>query len=165
MPAPIDPSGEEILTLHLLDPNQGFPIQTWTFMVRPEVRIGRAADNEVVIPHPYVSRYHVALKWREGGWELVNTGSHGTLVKGQRVTSARLEEGDEIRLGPMGPTLRFHRASIADNVTGTMAGDMIVQPTISIDPAKKEQEVQEVTQSDYFQQLKQRVQSLRARRE
>jgi len=164
MPPAIDPSIEEVLTLHLLDPNQGFPIQTWTFMGRPEVRIGRATDNEVVIPHPYVSRYHVQLRWRERGWELVNTGSHGTLVQGERVTTARLTEGDEIRLGPQGPTLRFHCASLSDTCGGTLAGGMSAQPTICIDTGKKEQEVQVVAESDYFQKLQERVQALRARR-
>ena len=38
-------------------------------------------------------------------------------------------------------------------------------PTAASEKERSEQEVQEVTQSDYFQQLKQRVQSLRARRE
>src|SRR5215469_3947193 len=105
MPAPIDPSVEGVLTLHLLDTAQGFPIQTWTFLLRPEVRIGRASDNEVVITHPYVSRYHVRLLWREGGWELVNSGSHGTLVQGKLVERVQLTEADEIRLGRQGPTL------------------------------------------------------------
>jgi pSer/pThr/pTyr-binding forkhead associated (FHA) protein len=164
MPAPIDPSVEGVLTLHLLDTAQGFPIQTWTFLLRPEVRIGRAPDNEVVITHPYVSRYHVRLLWREGGWELVNSGSHGTLVHGQLVTSVRLTEADEFRLGPLGPTLRFHCAEVVGSIIGTLAGDLPVQPSIAIDAVKKEQEVRTVTESSYFQQLQERVQVLRARR-
>jgi predicted component of type VI protein secretion system len=164
MPPPIDPSIEEVLILHMLDPNQGFPVQTWTFTSRPEVRIGRATDNEVVIPHPYVSRYHVQLRWREGGWELVSTGSHGTLVKGERVKSVRLTEGDEFRLGPQGPMLRFHCESLSDASSGTLAGALMTLPAIAIDTVKKEQEVQVVAESDYFQKLQERVQALRARR-
>jgi len=164
MAAPTDPPGEGVLTLHLLDTAQGFPIQTWTFLLRPEVRIGRATDNDVVITHPYVSRYHVRLLWREGGWELFNSGSHGTLLRGERVTRARLAEADEVRLGPLGPTLRFHCAEIAESAYGTLAGDVPAQPPIRIDAAKTEQEVRAVTGSDYFRQLQERVQALRARR-
>jgi pSer/pThr/pTyr-binding forkhead associated (FHA) protein len=155
---------EGVLTLHLLDTAQGFPIQTWTFVLRPEVRIGRAPDNDVVVTHPYVSRNHVRLLWRDGGWELVNCGSHGTLVHGERVSSARLAEGDEMRLGPLGPTLRFHCAESEESVDGTMAADIPPQPPIQIDAAKKEQEVRAVAESDYFRQLQERVQALRARR-
>jgi hypothetical protein len=164
MPAPTDPPPEGVLTLHLLDTAQGFPIQTWTFVLRREVRIGRAADNEVVITHPYVSRSHVRLLWRSGGWELVNTGGHGTLVRGERVSTALLAEADEIRLGPLGPTLRFHCAEMDADTCGTLAGELPAPPTIRIDPAKKEQEVAAVAQSHYFQQLQERVQALRALR-
>jgi hypothetical protein len=164
MPVPTDPSVEGVLTLHLLDTAQGFPIQTWTFLLKPEVRIGRAGDNEVIIPHPYVSRYHARLLWHEGGWELVNLGSHGTLVHGQRVTRVRLAEADEMRLGPLGPTLRFHCAEATESICGTLAGDMPTLNPIRIDATKKEQEVRAVADTDYFRQLQARVQALRARR-
>jgi predicted component of type VI protein secretion system len=164
MPAPSDPPAEGILTIHLLDTTQGFPIQTWTFLLKSEVRIGRAPDNDVVVTHPYVSRNHVRLLWHEGGWELVSIGSHGTLVRGQRVTRVRLQEADEIRLGPMGPALRFHCAEIAESVYGTLAADVPAQPPIRIDSAKKDEEVRAVSDTGYFRQLQERVQALRARR-
>ena len=164
MPGPIDPSVEGMLTLHLLDTAQGFPIQTWSFVLRPEVRIGRAPDNQVVITHPYVSRNHVRLLWRDGGWELLNLGGHGTLVHGQLVTRVRLAEADEIRLGPQGPTLRFHCAEVVESVYGTLAADEPAQPPIRIDRAKKDEEVRSITESGYFRQLQERVQALRARR-
>jgi serine/threonine-protein kinase len=164
MPPQIDPSVEGVLTLHLLDTAQGFPIQTWSFFLKPQVRIGRAPDNEVVITHPYVSRYHARLLWREGGWDLESMGSHGTLVRGELVTRVRLAEADELRLGPLGPTLRFHSAELEGSLDGTMADNVSSQPTIRIDPVKKEQEVGAVTDSAYFQRLQERVQDLRARR-
>jgi hypothetical protein len=164
MPAPIEPSEERVLTLHLLDTAQGFPIQTWTFVSKQEVRIGRASDNEVVITHPYVSRYHARLVWHESGWELINLGSHGSIVHGQRVVSMQLAEADEILLGPRGPTLRYHWAECAESIYGTLAGDMPTMPSICIDRVKKEQEVRAVAQSDYFRQLQERLQTLRERR-
>jgi pSer/pThr/pTyr-binding forkhead associated (FHA) protein len=164
MPAPSDPLVEGVLTIHLLDTAQGFPIQTWTFILKPQVRIGRAADNEVVITHPYVSRNHVRLVWRDGGWEMENTGSHGTLLRGEKVMQARLAEGDELRLGPLGPTLRFQFAELPESAYGTLAADLPAQPPIRIDPVKKAEEVRAVAESDYFRQLQERVQALRARR-
>ena len=166
MPDPLDPSGEIVLTLHLLDTSQGFPIQTWTFPVQPEVRVGRASDNDVVVTHPYVSRYHVRLVWHGGDWELVNVGTHGALVGGQVTPRALLVEGDEIRLGPLGPTLRFHtQAPPSANVPiGTMAGALPAPVAIHIDGAKKEEEVRAVADSEYFRQLQERLRALRDRR-
>jgi predicted component of type VI protein secretion system len=157
------PPEGEILTLHLLDTSQGLTIQTWTFQLKPEVRIGRAPDNDVVIPHPYVSRSHVLLQWRSDGWELSNLGSHGTLVKGERIENVRLTDGDEIRLGKLGPTLRFHCAPISQDSSGTLPGESI-EHTIDINPVSKEAEVKAVTETLYFQQLQERVETLRARR-
>lgn len=166
MPDPLDPSGEIVLTLHLIDTSQGFPTQTWTFPVRPEVRVGRAPDNDVVVTHPYVSRYHVRLVWRGGDWELVNLGTHGALVKGRVTPRALLEEGDEIRLGPLGPTLRFHTKapSATDEPIGTLAGVLPPPVTIHIDAEKKTEEVRAVADSDYFRHLQERLRALRDRR-
>jgi hypothetical protein len=161
-----DPSAEVVLTLQLLDAVQGLPIQTWKFPVQPEVRIGRASDNDVVITHPYVSRYHTRLVWRNGDWELVNVGTHGTHLAGRAVTHALLEDGAELRLGPLGPTLRF-RASPPEGSEvrfGTLLEGEPALPAIRIDAARKDEEVQTVADSDYFRQLQQRLQALRARR-
>jgi hypothetical protein len=167
MTAPTDPSAEMVLTVQLLDSAQGFAIQTWKFPAQPEVRIGRAPDNDVVITHPYVSRYHVRLLWREGDWELVNMGTHGTLIQGRAVPRALLEEGEEVRLGPLGPSLRFQAHKSNSGLTpnfGTLAGELPAPPSIHIDAAKKEEEVKTVTNSDYFRQLQARLQALRDRR-
>jgi hypothetical protein len=168
MTAPTDPPPEVALTIRLLDSAQGFPIQTWHFPARPEVRIGRAPDNDVVITHPYVSRYHVRLVWREGDWEMVNLGTHGTLMDGRPVSQVILVEGDEMRLGPLGPTLRFQaqksNSGLTPNFGGTLAGDLSAAPAIRIDAAKKEEEVGTIVGSDYFRELQARLQALRARK-
>jgi ABC-type multidrug transport system ATPase subunit len=66
------------------------------------LRIGRAADNEVVVADLSVSRYHAELrKAARGGYEIVDLGSHnGTFVNGQRVGSAPVTELDTIGVGP-----------------------------------------------------------------
>jgi pSer/pThr/pTyr-binding forkhead associated (FHA) protein len=167
MTAPTDPSAEVVLTIELLDSAQNVPIQTWRFPARPEVKIGRAPDNDVVITHPYVSRNHARLLWRDGEWELVNVGTHGTLLDGRAVPRALVVDGDEVRLGPLGPTLRLktHRTDSGVTPYGTMAGEAPAAPTIQIDAAKKEEEVATIADSDYFRQLQARLQSLRERRQ
>ena len=66
------------------------------------LRIGRAADNEVVVSDLSVSRYHAELRRSaRGGYEIVDLGSHnGTFVNGQRVTSAPVTEADIVGIGP-----------------------------------------------------------------
>jgi ABC-type multidrug transport system ATPase subunit len=66
------------------------------------LRIGRAADNEVVVSDLSVSRYHSELRRSvRGGYEIVDLDSHnGTYVNGQRVTSAPVTEADIIGIGP-----------------------------------------------------------------
>jgi ABC-type multidrug transport system ATPase subunit len=65
------------------------------------LRIGRAADNEVVVSDLNVSRYHAELRRGRAGYEIVDLGSHnGTFVNGQRVSAAPVTELDIIGIGP-----------------------------------------------------------------
>jgi ABC-type multidrug transport system ATPase subunit/ABC-type transport system involved in multi-copper enzyme maturation permease subunit len=66
------------------------------------LRIGRATDNEVVVPDLSVSRYHAELRHNtRGGYEIADLGSHnGTYVNGQRITMAPVTEADIIGIGP-----------------------------------------------------------------
>jgi ABC-type multidrug transport system ATPase subunit len=63
-------------------------------------RIGRAVDNDVVVPDLQVSRYHAELRRAPGGYEITDLGSHnGTFVNGQRISSAVVTEADAIGVG------------------------------------------------------------------
>jgi ABC-type multidrug transport system ATPase subunit len=66
------------------------------------LRIGRAADNDVVVADLSVSRYHAELRRSlRGSYEIVDLGSHnGTYLNGQRITASPVTEIDIVGVGP-----------------------------------------------------------------
>ncbi|MFF3322631.1 FHA domain-containing protein [Streptomyces sp. NPDC002889] len=109
------PSREPSAPAHAAQPSAAhpsavsMPSSTGTFRqptsVRPlparTVRIGRGADNELVIDDLVVSRRHAELRSQpDGAYEIVDLGSHnGTFLNGQPVTSARVLPGDIVGIG------------------------------------------------------------------
>ncbi|MFF0533162.1 FHA domain-containing protein [Nocardia amikacinitolerans] len=65
------------------------------------LRIGRAADNDIVVSDLMVSRHHAELRTiGDGKYRIVDLGSHnGTYVNGSRVDAADLSESDLISMG------------------------------------------------------------------
>lgn len=62
--------------------------------------IGRAADADVVLADPLISRHHARLAPRSGRLVLADLGStNGTLVNGQAVRESVVGPGDRIQLG------------------------------------------------------------------
>ncbi|MFD9353052.1 FHA domain-containing protein [Streptomyces sp. NPDC060031] len=69
---------------------------------RTALRIGRAADNDLVIDDLVVSRRHAELRSRaDGSYEIADLGSHnGTYLNGSPVEgAARVAEGDMVGIG------------------------------------------------------------------
>jgi ABC transport system ATP-binding/permease protein len=66
------------------------------------LKIGRAADNDVVVADLSVSRYHAELRRSlRGTYEIVDLGSHnGTYLNGQRITASPVTEIDIVGVGP-----------------------------------------------------------------
>ena len=66
------------------------------------LKIGRAADNDVVVADLSVSRYHAELRRSlHGSYEIVDLGSHnGTYLNGQRITASPVTEIDIVGVGP-----------------------------------------------------------------
>jgi ABC-type multidrug transport system ATPase subunit len=70
-------------------------------IISDTLRIGRAADNDVVVPDLMVSRHHAELQViAEGRYRVVDLDSHnGTYVNGHRIDAADLSESDLIGMG------------------------------------------------------------------
>jgi ABC transport system ATP-binding/permease protein len=62
--------------------------------------IGRAPDNDMVIPDVLASRYHAFLVPTAQGVQIVDTGSiNGTFVNARRIKDALLRHGDVVTIG------------------------------------------------------------------
>jgi DNA-binding NtrC family response regulator len=63
-------------------------------------RIGRAADNEIVVSDHLVSRYHAEIRLEAGQFVIHDLGSkNGFLVNGLPLASHPLREGDRLQVG------------------------------------------------------------------
>jgi hypothetical protein len=76
------------------------------FALEPQagiVRVGRGADNDLVVGNQRVSRYHAQLRWVESSWLVYDLDStNGTWVAEQQVLAAQpqvLVPGAALRLG------------------------------------------------------------------
>jgi len=98
-----------------------------------EVRIGRAADNEVQIDNLALSRYHASIENVGGIHVLKDFGSqNGTFVNGQRMSSRfGLNDGDRISIGKFTLLFRCDKskaeaARVGDEAAYAVAGETIV---------------------------------------
>lgn len=74
-------------------------------VLRTPTKIGRLADNDIVVNDKRVSRHHAELVQRGGRWVLRDTGStNGTAVNGKLVKEAVLKPGDTLSLGGLEAT-------------------------------------------------------------
>jgi soluble lytic murein transglycosylase-like protein len=94
----------------------------------PVTRLGRAADNDVVIAGPeasVVSARHAEIREEAGGWVLHDLGStNGTFVDGERQSEAPVSLNSVIQLGPGGPTLTlttWEDSPAPDHLSQTLA--------------------------------------------
>ncbi len=95
-----------MITLTLLHPLQSVAVQSWSFHDESSIIIGRATNNEVVLYSAVVSRHHVEVrKSGEDEWEVVNLGSNGTYIDGQRVEKTKALDGMIFRLASSGPKI------------------------------------------------------------
>ncbi len=103
-PAAMSNSGARLTAIDPVD-----PIPTDFSLLKDEVSVGRGDDNDVVIPHPSVSRAHARLMRRDGAYELTDLGStNGSFVNNQPVQGSTIvANGSEVRFGNIRFILRF----------------------------------------------------------
>ncbi len=74
----------------------------------PALRIGRASDNDIVLPDERVSRHHGQLASRQGTLVYTDLGStNGSYVGGMAVTEIALGQGDELQIGDSAITVEL----------------------------------------------------------
>ena len=80
------------------------------------IHIGRAASNDITLPHSSISRSHALLEGKHDVWVVTDQHSaNGVLINGVRIERAELKSGDVIGLGDI--KLRFENMT-----TGTVVG-------------------------------------------
>ncbi|MCY2968180.1 MAG: FHA domain-containing protein [Planctomycetota bacterium] len=142
------------ISLELLEAHQGHPVQSWEFASDETVVIGRARESNVVIGNPYVSRTHACLRVNDGRWELSSTSSHGVIVDGRRRDFVVISDGTEFRLGGQGPWIRIRwKTSESDEESQTITFDPVRTPLLVLDPDQLADEVEEITEGDFFERL------------
>ena len=88
------------------------------------IKIGRATDNDIVVPDVLASRHHATLLPTPSGTEIRDNRSiNGTFVNGARVDSAMLRDGDTVTIGNIdlvftGGTLARRTETAAATKTG-----------------------------------------------
>ncbi|OBH03790.1 ABC transporter ATP-binding protein [Mycobacterium sp. E1747] len=93
------------------------------------IKIGRANDNDIVIPEVLASRHHATLIPTPHGTEIHDNRSiNGTFVNGARVDSAVLRDGDVVTIGNI--DLVFAGGTLArrdESATATRTGGLDVR--------------------------------------
>jgi RsiW-degrading membrane proteinase PrsW (M82 family) len=95
--------------------------RTFTFAPGTIVRIGRSAENDIVVNEPTVSRRHARLNFEPSGWVWQNSGQAPTFLAGQPVAQFAVGQQVDVYLAsPHGPAL--HLATAASHGQGVAAG-------------------------------------------
>ena len=118
-----------MVSLTLLEPQQKTPLQQWCFENSSIIRIGRAADNHVVLTDSLVSRHHLELRQVDlasngGAWQLISQGTNGTFLNGVLVIQSPLPDNSLLQLAQGGPILQFQIQEVTVVETGLRSLDM-----------------------------------------
>ncbi|GAB1543065.1 protein kinase [Scytonema sp. NUACC21] len=105
-----------MVTLTLLEPQEKTPLQHWHFQDETVIRIGRSADNDIVLTDSLVSRHHLELRQmgsaesgnsKGGSWQVISRGTNGTFLNGVLVTQGFVPDNSLLQLAQGGPLLQF----------------------------------------------------------
>jgi predicted component of type VI protein secretion system len=130
--------------------------------------IGRSPDNALTLPHPLVSRHHAEIRREAGATVIIDLGSaNGIFVDGVRLQAHEvrpLGRGAVVQIGPY--TLTCHTADdtalpAADAADGMTVLAVRADMQIQIDARQQRRQVEEITESTFFQHLRDEKQRLR----
>ncbi len=94
LPQVENPTAPRAGTPNLIWENQSYAV------LRSPTKIGRLADNDIVLSDKRVSRHHAELVQQSGRWVVRDTGStNGTALNGKMIKEAPLKPGDKVSLG------------------------------------------------------------------
>jgi pSer/pThr/pTyr-binding forkhead associated (FHA) protein len=142
------------ISVHLLDSAQGHPLQSWTFENHDSITIGRSPDNDIVLTDPYVSRAHAYLRFDDGQWRLTAISQRLIVFNGQKVSEVPVLDGTICRLGSQGCFVRFGQEESQQNLRATISFDTALVPELRLDQERMQQEVNQIVDAPFFQQLK-----------
>lgn len=116
-----------MITLSLLDSQQKHSLQEWNFEQESPIRVGRSADNHVVLNDALVSRHHLELhhlgySHQRELWQLQSRGTNGTFLDGKLVSQSLLSENCLIQLGPGGPVLKLQTEPVSPATSDPLNG-------------------------------------------
>jgi adenylate cyclase len=96
----------------------GAPPRLYELKDGSTIHIGRAASNDITLPHSSISRSHALLEGKRDVWVVKDQRSaNGVLVNGVRIEHAELKSGDVIGLGDI--KLRFENMTSGTIVAKT----------------------------------------------
>ncbi len=118
-----------MVSLTLLEPQKKTPLQQWCFENSSIIRIGRAADNHVVLTDSLVSRHHLELRQvasasNGDAWQLISQGTNGTFLNGILVIQSALPDNSLLQLAQGGPILQFQIQNVIAVETGLRSQQM-----------------------------------------
>ncbi len=115
----------------------GSDLQAEYNLDKDELKVGRAADCDIVVDNMGVSRHHASIVKDGAGWKVVDKGSNnGTYVDTQRITEHKLKDRDRIVLGKF--HLVFDAYGYATGAHKKAGGSMGSEMTMFVDPAQME---------------------------
>ncbi|HMD40365.1 MAG TPA: adenylate/guanylate cyclase domain-containing protein [Candidatus Acidoferrum sp.] len=96
----------------------GAPPRLYELKDGSSIHIGRAASNDITLPHSSISRSHAMIEGKGDVWLVTDQHSaNGVLLNGVRINSSQLKSGDVIGLGDI--KLRFENMTSSTVVAKT----------------------------------------------
>lgn len=151
--------------LELLDADQHLALQVWPLDPAVEVTVGRARTNVVMLASPLVSRQHARMRFVDDCWVIEALSELGVWSRGGLRSRLALEDGAVFSLGEHGPVLRFKE--VAERKVFDAEATIRARPEslgiLVLDAGRRDREVAEIVESDFFRHLEQRAGTLRAK--